>query len=78
LLDDLERLAQSKLRYNAVCFWLYADPPVLHSRLNARVDEMIEVCGFAKNFAVVVVEDSFADWVVGGGGRPSESTVPCR
>lgn len=30
-------------RYRALCFWLYAQPPVLHERLNTRVDTMLEV-----------------------------------
>ena len=30
-------------RYRTLCFWLYAEPSVLHDRLDARVDSMISV-----------------------------------
>ncbi|KAJ7070355.1 tRNA isopentenyltransferase [Mycena belliarum] len=29
-------------RYRTLCFWLYAEPPVLNPRLNVRVDEMMQ------------------------------------
>ncbi|KZP29943.1 tRNA isopentenyltransferase [Athelia psychrophila] len=32
----------SSPRYRTLCFWLYADTPVLHQRLNSRVDDMIK------------------------------------
>lgn len=31
-------------RYDTLCFWLYADPKALNSRLDERVDDMLEVC----------------------------------
>ncbi|KII88875.1 hypothetical protein PLICRDRAFT_588604 [Plicaturopsis crispa FD-325 SS-3] len=34
--------AVPKPRYRTLSFWLYAEPSVLNSRLNTRVDEMIE------------------------------------
>ena len=30
-------------RYRTLCFWLYAEPSVLHGRLDTRVDSMISV-----------------------------------
>jgi hypothetical protein len=30
-------------RYQALCFWLSAEPKVLNPRLDARVDEMVQV-----------------------------------
>ncbi|KAJ7074395.1 tRNA isopentenyltransferase [Mycena amicta] len=32
----------SKPRYDTLCFWLYAEPSVLHPRLDDRVDEMLD------------------------------------
>ncbi|KAJ6513798.1 tRNA isopentenyltransferase [Mycena vitilis] len=32
----------SKPRYRTLCFWLFAEPSILHRRLDARVDSMIE------------------------------------
>ncbi|KAJ7470422.1 tRNA isopentenyltransferase [Mycena latifolia] len=29
-------------RYRTLCFWLYAEPTILNSRLDTRVDEMVE------------------------------------
>ncbi|KAJ7702449.1 tRNA isopentenyltransferase [Mycena rosella] len=29
-------------RYRTLCFWLYAEPPILNPRLDSRVDEMVE------------------------------------
>ncbi|KAJ7714896.1 tRNA isopentenyltransferase [Mycena maculata] len=31
-----------KPRYRTLCFWLYAEPTILHGRLDTRVDKMIE------------------------------------
>ena len=30
-------------RFRTLCFWLYAEPSILESRLNERIDKMIEV-----------------------------------
>lgn len=32
------------LRYRSLLFWLYAKPDILFPRLDARVDNMIQVC----------------------------------
>lgn len=42
LLELIVRFLSS--RYRTLCFWLYARPDVLNPRLDARVDQMIEVC----------------------------------
>lgn len=36
-------LTPEEFRYDALCFWLYADPVELNRRLEKRCDDMIRV-----------------------------------
>lgn len=36
-------LTPDEFRYDALCFWLYADPAELKRRLEERADEMLRV-----------------------------------
>lgn len=38
-----EEMIDSSLKYNTLLFWVYSDPQVLSSRLDKRVDKMIEL-----------------------------------
>ncbi|KAF8810711.1 tRNA isopentenyltransferase [Phlegmacium glaucopus] len=41
IVEQSAATADSKPRFHTLCFWLYAEPSVLHERLDARVDSMI-------------------------------------
>ncbi|KIM49040.1 hypothetical protein M413DRAFT_59052 [Hebeloma cylindrosporum] len=41
ILDQSKNATDSRPRFRALCFWLYADPLTLNNRLDARVDDMI-------------------------------------
>ncbi|RDB21249.1 tRNA dimethylallyltransferase, mitochondrial [Hypsizygus marmoreus] len=40
--DQTNDMSANIPRFRTLCFWLYAEPPVLEIRLNERVDKMIE------------------------------------